>query len=778
MAAIVTLYKTFKDRYGLGSQLIDFVNKLIENPANPSLHVEPVVQAADKRVRTARVTQKYRAVLFELQGTRERQFVLIDVLNHDDAYDFATTKQLSFNHITGVTELKDVEAPISAAVTQEEIESRAKQLAAEKLAQLQAEEEAAKSAAEFAAEEEKAPAVAKPTPATLLKAEGISEEALSDELGLSPLTVGILLTARTVTDVEELLSTHPEWERNAVIGLMAGMSIAEIRADLRLDESRDQAARIEDHESDEAIIEGMKTPAGKMEFIVAPGQEDLESIISGGSFDAWRVYLHPNQQRAVEAQHSGSGRITGGAGTGKTVVVVHRTKHLLDQNPGARVLLTTYTRDLANALKTQMNLLDPDFPEASVHGAPGLWISGVDALVADVIRNSQPLEREKALRDNFGINGTFTPKALDDREERNFWEESVAVKGGDLSPEKAHPTFLSQEYSTVILTHGVTDERSYLRVRRAGRGTPLSRAERKAVWATVEMFHAKCASARKLTFAALAVLAAHIVENRDSVRMFDHVLIDEAQDFHAGHWRFLRACVVEGPNDIFLAEDSHQRIYGQRLVLSHYGIHTRGRASTKLRVNYRTTAQNLGYASAILDGTEWIDSEEEVDDLHGYHSVRRGPAPTILQSTSKSEEAEQVAALIAEWISTAEQDDTEISVGVLTRTRQRMTEISAQLGEHEVPLATGRVTTAERPVSVMTMHNAKGLEFTHVVLADVSADALPQAYLMRGLAEAERDDSLQRERALLYVAASRARDLLVVSTIGEASALLPAEVTA
>src|SRR5690606_18462850 len=135
-------------------------------------------------------------------------------------YDFATTKQLTFNHITGVTELKDAEAPVGAAVTQEAIESRAKQLAAEKLAQLQAEEETA-------AAKGGTPTVAEPTPAKILNAEGIGETALSDELGLSPLTVEILLTARTAANVEELLVTHPEWERNAVIGLLAGMSIAE-----------------------------------------------------------------------------------------------------------------------------------------------------------------------------------------------------------------------------------------------------------------------------------------------------------------------------------------------------------------------------------------------------------------------------------------------------------------------------------------------------------------------------------------------------------------------
>ena len=186
-------------------------------------------------------------------------------------------------------------------------------------------------------------------------------------------------------------------------------------------------------------------------------------------------------------------------------------------------------------------------------------------------------------------------------------------------------------------------------------------------------------------------------------------------------------------------------------MLRDYGIETRGRATTKLRVNYRTTRQNLGYATAILDGAAWVDSEENIDDLHGYRSVRQGPAPVVLNSASKAEEAEAVAARIRGWTS----GDDDVSIGVLTRTNARKDEIATQLGELGVAVSTGRRTSRERPVAVMTMHNAKGLEFTHVILLDVSREAL------------------QHERALLYVAASRARDVLVVSVVGEASELLP-----
>lgn len=789
MTAIVSFYKSFKDRYNLSSQLLDFVNKLINNPESPGLHVEPIKNAADKRVRTARVTDQYRAVLFELKGSSERQFLLIDVLNHDDAYALATSKKLVVNPINGTTALVEATSAgsdTSTQVNKSEIESRAKQLLAKELARIQAaEEENAAAKSESGPEDSstsgvstasvlETPAVAaEPRPAEILAESGIEENDLLQELGLDPLTVELLLQADSLAQIEDYLIVRPAWEHDAVVGLLAGMTVSEIQEDLGLAPvgntvfSLDSVAA--DESTDDELISGMQTDAAKMEFLVAPGQEELEAIIDSGSFENWKLFLHPSQRRIVTANHSGSSRVTGGAGTGKTVVVLHRTKHLLEMNPNARVLLTTYTRDLASSLKTQMTSLYPQYLDAAVHGAPGLWISGIDLLVSEVVSNANPEELRSALESEFGIIGSFSPKALDDREEKKLWEEAVQLKGANLPPEKAHPTFLSQEYSTVILTHQIKDEKSYLRVRRAGRGTSLSRAERKAVWATVETFHAKCSAHRRLTFPALAVLGATIVENRGEFRMFDHVLIDEAQDFHAGHWRFLRACAKPGPNDIFIAEDSHQRIYGERLVLAHYGINTRGRASSRLRVNYRTTAQNLSYASAILNNTEWIDSEEEVDSLTGYHSVRQGPAPLVLHSSSKPEEADKIADLINSWIAA----NPAASIGVLTRTTQRGGEISTQLSERDIPVAAGRKTSAERPVSVMTMHNAKGLEFTHVVLLDVSSEAIPQKFLLTGLAPAEQEGSLQRERALLYVAASRARDMLAVSVVGDPSDLLP-----
>lgn len=178
-------------------------------------------------------------------------------------------------------------------------------------------------------------------------------------------------------------------------------------------------------------------------------------------------------------------------------------------------------------------------------------------------------------------------------------------------------------------------------------------------------------------------------------------------------------------------------------------------------------------SSAILEGTEWIDSEEQNDKLNGYRSLRWGPAPQVVHSEGKTEEGEALAAHIKEWLEGRDGD--EVSIGVLTRINNRRLELAQHLANLGVPVTTYRKTDKEHPVTVMTMHMAKGLEFTHVVLSEVSAKSLPQGYLLQGLANAEKEDALQRERALLYVAASRARDVLMVSVVGKPSELLPAE---
>lgn len=188
----------------------------------------------------------------------------------------------------------------------------------------------------------------------------------------------------------------------------------------------------------------------------------------------------------------------------------------------------------------------------------------------------------------------------------NRWRTAFQQANVELEQHLLQPVFLNAECNAVVLPQEITTSNEYVRASRASRGTRLNRKSRLAVWRIIDTFRGNNLAMGEVTFEEVTMLAAKVLEYRaqeTGQHSFDHVLIDEGQDFHPGHWKLLRQLVAEGPNDLFIAEDSHQRIYGQKVTLSHHGIDIRGR-SRRLKLNYRTTAENLRYALGVLEGQE------------------------------------------------------------------------------------------------------------------------------------------------------------------------------
>jgi hypothetical protein len=232
--------------------------------------------------------------------------------------------------------------------------------------------------------------------------------------------------------------------------------------------------------------------------------------------------------------------------------------------------------------------------------------------------------------------------ALRDNVDRQLWEESVTTAGQNLPGHLRTPTFLTAEYRSVILGNAVTTREEYARVPRTGRGVRLSRAERLGVWSVVEAYRRRLSMEGKATFAELSALAAGAVSVALPNGLADHAVVDEAQDLHTGHWRLLRALVPVGPNDLFVCEDSHQRIYGEKVVLGRLGVNIQGR-SRRLTLNYRTTAHNLRFALGVLEGADVTDLEGEEEDVTGYRSPLRGAQPRLVAASSLSAELDEIA---------------------------------------------------------------------------------------------------------------------------------------
>ena len=806
----------------LRAKIGPFISKLSTMTTSSGLHLEPIRGSRDRRVRTARVTDFYRAVLFELAADGEVVYVIHGIWPHDEAIKIAESVTVHVNPRNGITEVVNVgdligldPRAVEEARRTAQAELAAAQREADELARETARIQAANAEARRRNEE-----VAKgaDTDSALIQApdtepvaagsqrgeggavagtavgaaavpgavvvpsrdqapvwpDGLTVEILHDELGIDVRLGAAALAAQRESQLLDLASTaRVAWQGEALLNLATGATIEEIREDFGLRPSRDVSAE----PTDADLIEGLRTRAARSTFTWLVSDEDLRRAIEGLSFAEWQLFLHPQQRAIVERRANGPMRVSGGAGTGKTVIAVHRAVELTkrdkadEQEP--RILLTTYTRNLADDLRRQVAQLDPRLPFTEKLSEPGVMVSGLDRVARMILQQAgakiSPIAQE--------VIGQPRGRVLTYPRE-NVWQEVLTLMGDELPEGLRSADFLESEYELIVLPQRVTTLKQYLRVRRPGRGVALDRSKRAAVWKAMERYRDRSADLGVTSFDEQLALAAAWLDHEAALgtpRPFRHVLVDEAQDLTPAHLQLLRALVEPGPDDLFLAEDSHQRIYGKKITLSHYGIQVRGR-SRRLTRNYRTTRQNLDVAFGILDPGTYEDMEGQAEEHH-YVSPRSGPEPLLLHATDRADELSKAAELLTVWL---EQDrDSEDSapetIAVLVRDRYQRDAVVNGLAQHgiEVRAVDREAAGRGRPV-VMTMHRAKGLEFRKVLLFDVSKNAIPRPLRDQQYSDADRDDALLRERSLLYVAATRARDQLAISWSGEASPLITA----
>ena len=564
-----------------------FLEKLAEDDTSLGLHIEPIAHSADDKVRTGRVDQSYRAVLFRIPGKGEPAYVFYGIWPHDDAIAVAKKTRLTWNPVNGVTELTTV-APESDVMY---------------------------------------PAVpsapAAPAPEPLLVSLGLDRKALVDILGIDETLAARALAAVDENALMTLAENAVEWQGLALLDLATGSSVAEVQDKLSLGAPSVSGVATED----DRLIEGLRHPAAKMSFAWIENNAELRRVIEGGDFGAWRVFLHPEQRKYAERSYSGPFRLSGGAGTGKTVVLLHRARMLARRSPGSRVLLTTFTTNLADQLRTDLGRLDPGLPYAAGLAESGVSVYGIDALASAVLRRAGT----EIAADTESVLGTATAQ-INGRTPGTAWRDAVDAAGGALPAALRSTQFLAAEYAQIVLPNRITSREAYYKVRRPGRGVALDRAKRTAVWDVIEAYRAQARIAGSVDFAEAATIAgAHLrrVASTQGVFVADHVLVDEGQDLGPAHWQLMRALVGEHADDLFIAEDSHQRIYGQRIVLSQFGIRIVGR-SQRLTLNYRTTAQNLAYAINVLRGGKYVDLEDAAESSAAYRSARSGPVPRLI----------------------------------------------------------------------------------------------------------------------------------------------------
>lgn len=684
----------------LRQKVIELPGKFAESTV-AGVHLEKLNGSADERVRTVRVDKQWRGVVVRLGDAR---YALLRVMHHDDANTWAMKQKFGVNPVTGIVEIVDVS---TVAQTVADITS-SDQVADTHLFDAVADKD--------------------------FRQVGVDEDFIP-------------LLRRLVNEAELLAiaSLLPKAQGDAVLLLADGKTAEEV-----------WAALVEDYLLDNEPVDAedldaaLKRPASQADFVVTTDDKELLALLSS-DFEAWRTFLHPAQRAIAEKPvYSGPFRLTGGAGTGKTVVAIHRARFLARQlissgDVTGRILVATYTNSLATNLQRTLKSF------CSAEEFRRLHISTVDSLASQTLSSAgvkiRPIDR-----------GELRPKS----------EQAVAMAALDDLGVDAR--YLLSEWQQIIIGRDIRSLAGYVTSPRPGRGRRLGRPDRIRVWDAISYLTDDLSRSRLATYEQIAARAADHLAGQGEA-LYRHVIVDEAQDLHPAQWRLLRAAVTPRANDLFIVGDAHQRIYDSRVSLSSIGIETRGR-SRRLKINYRTSQQILGWALGILTGEPIDDLDGNVERQVGYRSAFQGPAPQLIAFDSATEEAQFVADQIAAWRA---EGVTASSIGVVARTRADVAGVHAALTAIEVPFADIAAAATGGKVQIGTMHSSKGLEFARLIVVGANADRIPLTFAVTPLTEdaVQHDADIQRERCLLYVACTRARDQLIVTSHGAPSALLP-----
>ena len=484
-------------------------------------------------------------------------------------------------------------------------------------------------------------------------------------------------------------------------------------------------------------------PDAQRRFRLMSDVEELRRALEF-PWDRWSVFLHPQQRQLVERQYTGPARVSGSAGTGKTIVALHRAVFLARANQNARVLLTTFSPMLANALRTQLRRLISNEPRL----AERLEVHSIGAI------------GERLYQSHFGQVNLAPPEVV---------HELLRAASERGVNHRFSGRFLLNEWEQVVDAWQLDTWEAYRDVVRLGRKTRLPETQRAILWSLFEQVRANLASRHMITRAAMFTkLAAAVAEGRRPA--FDFAVVDEAQDLSVAHLRFFAGLGQHRPDALFFAGDLGQRIFQQPFSWLALGVDMRGRSRT-LRVNYRTSHQIRAQADRLLD-PEVSDADGNREERRHTVSVFNGPVPEIRVLSSQEEEIDYVG----QWVSERPKDGVaphECGVFVRSVAELDRARLAVQLAGLPFKVLDEHVETTRGHVSISTMHLAKGLEFRAVVVMACDDEIIPLQERIETVGDdADLQEVYDTERHLLYVACTRVRDHLLVTSVAPASEFL------
>lgn len=665
---------------------------LMQGKVNNGMNFESLNNPLDRSFRSIRLDNTYRLILSE----QPKSYIMLWADHHDDAYDWARNRRLNVNRVSGALELQVIktvevvrEIPVYQTV---EVEG------------------------------------------SLLS--HITKEQLNE---LLPVSDDLLVRLLAYRDVDSML------EDSQMLEEALGRSGVDVLLSLASGDDYDtvkstylSSSKIDPDDIDTAV----DNKASQMSFFKFDNENDMK-IAAEYPLDKWRLFLHPDQRVLVEKDFNGPVRVTGGAGTGKTVAAMHRARHLAQRlvqlrHPG-KVLFTTFTKNLALDIEDNLTkLCDPD------------ELEHIEVINLDAWAHERMKQR--------GINVRLSFISQVKKAAEDSWQDALDKLDGNKRPTGMSDAEIEKEWKHVIQANGVNTLAEYYRVSRAGRRISLRKADKEALWPVFEEYRALLKEQGIMEPEDMYAAVCGLIDEDPRISaMYEHVIVDEAQDFGNAAYKLIAKILSHKStevNGLYITGDAHQRIYSRKVVLSRCGINVRGR-SRRLRINYRTTEETRKWATAVLDNCAVDDLDNGTDSNKGYRSLTKGVPPQVRTFADAGDEMNAIAQAIKDL----QAKDVEPSaICIAAPSGKKVDEYRKELAKRGVetdPIESNKRARDSKLSRISTFHRVKGLEFDYMILVSMD-DQTWEPYMVD-------EDAQLRARCLVHVAATRARVELLVT---------------
>jgi mRNA-degrading endonuclease RelE of RelBE toxin-antitoxin system len=722
------------------TKVIDFFHKFRNNPNSPGINFEKIKGTQDGKMRSVRITGDFRAVLVQYQDT----YLLLFVGRHDQAYHWAEHRKCEINPYTNALQVYETtvvpenvapEAPAAGIFSElKENDLLAIGVPPDQIGLVRGLSDLGEfinSIRSFPKDVFESLHMIATGTGTVSEVIDLLKRERQDELQLAKQAAAVQASP------EEPAATEAEEE------VVPADDLPEAPTEGALPEvAPEEAPEVAPEALD--ITRALESNTSRMSFYIVGDEKDLNDIMTQ-PLEKWRTFLHRTQTKIVTKNYNGPVRILGGAGTGKTVVALHRARFLAQNiKDGSKILFTTFTANLAADIRELLRKL------CSVEELKKIEVVNLDAYVSEFLR----------------LQGYPFSIVYDDKL-KEIWQEAISLSGRSGFSE----AFCMDEWSKVVAFNDAYTRVQYLRASRVGRGTRLDRKSRGELFDIFDEYRT-ILQEKKVRDIETALYECRLIADKNKKGpYYSSIVVDEGQDFSMNAFRFIRSLAgPERPNDIFIVGDTHQRIYKHKVVLGNCGINVRGRSSY-LRLNYRTTEETRKFAFALLKGLSFDDLDAGTD-AGISQSLTHSDPPEVRHFKNASLETNFIADTIQELSKAVSLSD----ICLVARTKKHLAGYAASLTEKGIrvfEIMRSRSDDRRIPgVRLATMHRVKGLEFQYMFVASANFGVIPLQNAIDHTDKVTEEETTTSEKCLLYVALTRARQKAFITSYGKPSEFL------